>query len=67
MWEITKPIIHCICTFVACGFGGVVLWAGAYGLKHKGQMPKWECIGMIGWGVMVLTMAIGSFIDFFCF
>ena len=65
MWETIKPIIHCICTFVACGCGGAVLWAGIYGLKHKGHMPKWESIGMICWGVLVLAMAIGSFIDFF--
>ena len=67
MWEVIKPVIHCICTFTICGFGGAVLWAGSYGLKHKGYMPKWECTGMICWGVMVLAMGIGSFIDFFCF
>lgn len=67
MWEVIKPIIHIICTLTMCCFGGAVLWAGSYGLKHREYAPKWECIGMICWGVMVLSMAIGSFIDFFFF
>lgn len=67
MWEVVKPIIHIICTLTMCGFGGAVLWAGIYGLKHKVYMAKWECIGMVCWGVMVLSMAISSFIDFFFF
>ena len=65
MWETIKAIIQCVCAFIMCGAGGAVLWAGLYGLKHKGHMPKWESIGMICWGVLVLAMAIGSFIDFF--
>ena len=67
MWEVIKPIIHIIGSLIMCSFGGAVLWAGLYGLKHKGHIPKWECIGMICWGAMALTMAIGSSIDFFLF